>query len=90
MTHKCEQCGAPTGQTEDGRTRFDSSQYHMDAAKKLSQISLWKGYALNLESAMQEFVDRCERGEVRSKYTYRKFKDLLGSDLDEKGPATDG
>ena len=28
-------------------------------------------------NAMQEFVDRCERGEVRSKYTYAKFKDLL-------------
>jgi hypothetical protein len=27
--------------------------------------------------AMQEFVDRCERGEVRSKYTYAKFKGLL-------------
>ena len=27
--------------------------------------------------AMQEFVDRCDRGEVRSKYTYSKFKTLL-------------
>lgn len=30
-----------------------------------------------LRDAMQEFVDRCERGEVRSKYTYDKFKRLL-------------
>jgi len=30
-----------------------------------------------LRAAMQEFVDRCERGEVRSKYTYNKFKKLL-------------
>lgn len=29
--------------------------------------------------AMQEFVDRCERGEVRSKYTYSKFKSILES-----------
>ena len=41
-----------------------------------------------LEQAMQEFVDRCEHGEVRSRYTYRKFKDLLQpteSDSDIKG-----
>jgi len=30
-----------------------------------------------LESAMQEFVDRCDKGEVRSKYTYNKFKEIL-------------
>jgi predicted transcriptional regulator len=27
-----------------------------------------------LVECMQEFVDRCEKGEVRSRYTYRKFK----------------
>ena len=27
--------------------------------------------------AMQEFVDRVDRGEVRSKYTYAKFKAIL-------------
>jgi hypothetical protein len=30
-----------------------------------------------LIDAMQEFVERCDRGEVRSIYTYAKFKDLL-------------
>lgn len=30
-----------------------------------------------LEEAMQEFVDRVDKKEVRSKYTYSKFKDLL-------------
>ena len=30
-----------------------------------------------LREAMQEFVDRCDRGEVLSKYTYAKFKRLL-------------
>ena len=30
-----------------------------------------------MKEAMQEFVNRCEKGEVRSKYTYSKFKELL-------------
>lgn len=30
-----------------------------------------------LRAALQEFVDRCDRGEVRSRYTYSKFKRLL-------------
>ena len=37
----------------------------------------------SLIDAAQEFVDRCERGEVRSKYTYAKFKKILES-LKEK------
>lgn len=32
-----------------------------------------------LVEAMREFCDRTERGEVRSKYTYAKFKALLTS-----------
>ena len=86
VANKCEECGAPTGQTENGWTRFDSSEYHMAAVKKLSEISMWKGYAQDLESAMQEFIHRCEvqdlRGEVYSKYTYAKFKELI-SPVDE-------
>ena len=34
-------------------------------------------YTHKLEEAMQEFVDRVDKGEVRSRYTYAKFKDLL-------------
>jgi len=30
-----------------------------------------------LESLMQEFVDRVDRGEVRSRKTYAKFKEAL-------------
>ena len=30
-----------------------------------------------MRDAMQEFVDRCERGEVLSKYTCAKFKKIL-------------
>lgn len=29
---------------------------------------------------MQEFVDRVENGEVRSRRTYAKFKEILGRD----------
>lgn len=39
-----------------------------------------------LREAMQEFVDRCDRGEVLSKYTYAKFKELLRV----RGEASDG
>ena len=31
-----------------------------------------------MREAMQEFVDRCDAGQVRSKYTYAKFKRILG------------
>ena len=34
-------------------------------------------YTRKLEEAMQEFVDRSDKGEVRNRYTYAKFKDLL-------------
>ncbi len=30
-----------------------------------------------MQEAIQEFVDRVEKGEISSKYHYRKFKDLL-------------
>lgn len=32
-----------------------------------------------MRAAMQEFCDRVESGEVRSTYTYNKFKQLLES-----------
>jgi hypothetical protein len=33
--------------------------------------------APDMYEAMQEFCDRVDRGEVRSKYTYGKFKEVL-------------
>ena len=33
-----------------------------------------------LKEAAQEFVDRCERGEIRSTYTYNKFKAILSGE----------
>lgn len=32
---------------------------------------------VRLRAALQEFVDRCDKGEVRSKRTYAQFKELL-------------
>lgn len=32
----------------------------------------------SMRDAMQEFVDRVDKGEVRSKRTYAKFKEILG------------
>jgi len=43
-----------------------------------------------LRGAMQEFVDRCDRGEVRSRYTYAKFKALLDEEKAEHALATSG
>ena len=31
-----------------------------------------------MERAMQKFIDRCERREVRSVKTYSEFKEILG------------
>lgn len=42
----------------------------------LSQNDLIE-YTMKLESAMKEFVDRCEKGEVRSNRTYKQFIGLL-------------
>jgi len=36
-------------------------------------------------AAMQEFVDRCDRGEVRSRYTYEKLKALLAEPAERQG-----
>lgn len=41
-----------------------------------------------LREAMQEFVDRCEKGEIRSRYTYGKFKALLSRDNATPGDKT--
>jgi hypothetical protein len=39
----------------------------------------------DLIEAAQEFIDRCDRGEIRSKYTYAKFKAILGGAADHHG-----
>ena len=36
-----------------------------------------QGVEEEMVNAMQEFVGRCEAGEIRSKYTYAKFKEIL-------------
>jgi len=80
---KCEHCNAPVDKTEDGRIRFDSSQYHMATAKHLSEISMWKGYATDLEAAMQEFVDRFPHSGLTHQGFYEKFKALISDDSEE-------
>lgn len=55
---KCSACRAPVGYTADGDMRFDSSRYHMDAVKKLSEISAWKGEAERLRKALEAVLDR--------------------------------
>lgn len=37
---------------------------------------------LEMREAMQEFVDRVDKGEVRSRRTYAKFKKILGSKVE--------
>jgi hypothetical protein len=49
----------------------DSTRRARDAM--LLRLTTWR-------AAMQEFVDRVERGEVASRYTYGKFKALLACD----------
>lgn len=42
-----------------------------------------------MREAMQEFVDRVERGEVRSRYTYERFKEILAN-TSAPSPAAEG
>jgi len=69
---KCKHCKAPVGHTEDGRIRFDSSQYHMDAVKKLSQISALNAYIKDLEE-----VVNAAREEVTTGWYHQRIKESL-------------
>ena len=58
MTEKCPTCRAPAIHEGD-RYQFDSSGYHMDAAKKLSEISALRGIeedARKLSNALERLV----------------------------------
>ena len=46
--------------------------------RALERIAELKAEKKRYRQAMQEFVERCERGLVRSTYTYTKFRCLLG------------
>lgn len=43
-----------------------------------------------MREAMQEFVDRCEKGFVQSRYTYGLFKGILNSDDTQQRYITTG
>lgn len=52
-------------------------------AHYLAGISVAEAHAIAVKlramrDAMQEFVERVDKGEVRSKRTYAKFKEILG------------
>ena len=49
-----------------------------DGAEAFSTRLLERKYRL-MQEAMEEFVDRVDKGEVRSKYTYTKFKEILST-----------
>ncbi len=53
------------------------------AANRIERLSAENAL---MREAMQEFVARCEKGLVRSRYTYGKFKDILESVLEKPAP----
>lgn len=59
------------------------NRYSKGENQKVPDIEMYhviKDYQLkvdNIIDAVQEFIDRVDRGEVRSKKTYDKFKHLL-------------
>ena len=55
---KCTACNAPVDYNRKDQLKFDSSQYHMDAVKKLSEISMWKGEVERLREALEGMLDR--------------------------------
>lgn len=55
MSDRCENCRAPVVREGD-RVQFDSSQYHMDAVKKLSEISALNGYVDELQQQQDEII----------------------------------
>ena len=67
---KCVECG-----TEDGSHWGVSSQNQWQCS---GCAMVERGIRINLlESALREFCDRVDRGEIRSVRTYNKFKQLL-------------
>ncbi len=54
-----------------------------DPRKYIAGLSVHDAHTIGHEmeqmrAAMQEFVDRVDKGEVRSKRTYAQFKEILG------------
>ena len=62
---KCPKCRAPVLHEGD-KYQFDSSRYHMDAVKKLSEISAMKGYIEDLEAVVEAAKDVYEWSEPQS------------------------
>ena len=56
---------------------IEALEYVIETSPRLEQVEQEN---MDLRAAMQWFVDRVERGEVRSVRTYELFKKLLGND----------
>lgn len=64
-------------QTEQGEQEY-MMYFDVDVPKIMVKYNLELTTRIKaLESAMQEFCDRRDRGELKSTYTYEKFKQLL-------------
>lgn len=55
---------------------IDAHVYKPHLERRLADFKLWS-LAPEMLEAMQEFVDRVDRGEVKSKNTYTKFKSII-------------
>lgn len=60
-----------------GKGEHSVNQLESIIEEQVEALSTKQLYIQELQGAMQEFVDRVDKGEVRSKYTYAKFKALL-------------
>lgn len=72
--------GYVEGQTSKEITEFYTAQ-QMKAQRTVITTAFMKLYKAQRD-AMQEFVDRCNIGLVKSVYTYDKFKRILKGDID--------
>ncbi len=87
MSEKCPTCKAPVWREGD-RTQFDSSRYHMDAVKKLSEISALRGAVESpaAEVAMKDAVIEAATvllgaviPDCRTKVEYDNLQDALSA-----------
>ena len=64
---------------------MEGQQLWTDLQKANTEIRRLSAENSLMREAMQEFVDRCEKGSVHSRYTYKKFKDILERVCQERG-----
>ena len=67
-----------------------SNRWYAVAQEQKAEIECLSVEIGRAHEAMQEFVDRCDAGEVLSKYTYAKFKRILDPAQGGRAPAEPG